>query len=597
MSGIDDIRGAVDDAVPFKAKDEGAGDKGRDAPKTRGKGDGGQSDLKDGCPVVPLGLHGNVFYYMDACKQLQAIKAEKHQRLVLQSLFVPHTGFVEVNWPRYNKDGDVVGPNWDEVARDLMDSAGRIGPIDIDKRVRGAGCWVGDDGQLVMHCGDKIFAGHDDGGVRTYMPGKFGDHVYPAAPALPHPDETESGMDAGREVLALLQTWNWARPDVDPHLLLGWIAAAMMGAALDWRPAVWITGDKATGKSTLHKLISGVIHDRAMVSSVDASAAGIRQAVGRMSLPVALDELEADDDNRKAMDIVKLARFACSGGQSLRGGADHKGASFTLRNCFLFSSILIPPMLSQDISRMAILNLDKLNDVMPPALEPARLKQIGQVIRRRLLLRWNEFQGILERYRYQLAEYGHTGRSADQFGTLMACHDLVLYDYPIDGESLAEVSERLRYSGLSEAEDDVADWERCVAHLMTATLDFYRNGEKRSVGSWVMQAAGLHSHECDEMEGNRALANYGMRVADVTLSPGVSMKVLMVANAHQGLSSIFKDTHWTGKSGTSGVWVQSLRRVPHAGAGKTPTTFDGVMTRYTQVPLDSIIHKDMKGGA
>jgi predicted ATPase len=33
--------------------------------------------------------------------------------------------------------------------------------------------------------------------------------------------------------------------------VLGWIAAATIGGALDWRPSLWITGDLSTGKSTL----------------------------------------------------------------------------------------------------------------------------------------------------------------------------------------------------------------------------------------------------------------------------------------------------------------------------------------------------------
>jgi len=266
-----------------------------------------------------------------------------------------------------------------------------------------------------------------------------------------------------------------------------------------------------------------------------------------------------------------------------------------LMNCFMFSSILIPPMLSQDVSRMAILQLDRLEDVTPPTLEPASINQLGSRFRRRMIARWKDFQPYLEAYRKALADVGHSGRSADQFGVLMACHDLLLFDGPPNAAIIEDAAQRLRYSALSETEDDVADWERCVSHLMTCSLDFFRDGGKRSVSSWIRQAAGKDPARHDREEANKVLSGYGMRVREVNIT-GTPFMVLQVANAHQGLAALFRETHWTGKSGTSGVWVQSLRRVPYAEAGKAPTSFDGVMTRYTQLPIDSILSFENQGG-
>ncbi len=76
---------------------------------------------------------------------------------------------------------------------------------------------------------------------------------------------------------------------------------------------------------------------------------------------MAIDELEASAVSRKASEIVDLARVASSGGTISRGGADHEGVQFTLRNAFLFSAINPPPMEPADRSRMAILNLGKID--------------------------------------------------------------------------------------------------------------------------------------------------------------------------------------------------------------------------------------------
>lgn len=553
--------------------------------------------LPSGCPVIPLGLKDSQYYYMDECKQLRILAADKHGRLWLTSLFGNKLDFCQDNWPRYSKpdkDGifHVIGTDWARVAEALMGACASIGPIDLDKKVRGSGTWLGGDGRLVMHCGNKIFAGE-----QAFMPGRIGDHVYPAAPALPYPiDEDVNGAPA-EDVLSVLKTWNWVRPDVDPHLMLGWIGAALMGGALDWRPLVWVTGDKATGKSTLQNLVKYIITESALISSVDASAAGIRQKVGNQSLPVALDELEASEDNRKGNDIVSLARYACSGGQSLRGGSDHKGTSFTLMNCFMFSSILIPPLLGQDVSRMAVLNLDTLpKGSVSPALKPDYYKQIGMALRRRLMDRWPDFHAVLEGYKMALASKGHGGRSADQFGTLLACHDILLYDEVPCSDALDEWAERLDYSGLAEAADDLADWERCLDHILTSQVDFFRRGERKIVADIILAAAGK-SDDISAADANKSLRSYGMAVHTLYSGTQMPIKVFRIANAHQGLRSIFKDTHWGDRSGASGVWAQSLRRVPGAIIGKGNTSFAGSKnTRFLEIPLDRVIDNNQRAG-
>lgn len=547
--------------------------------------------MPDGCPVTPLGRRDNIFYYMDANRQLAALSADKHGHLNLKALFAPHTQWCEVQWPRWSKpdkDGnsDIIGTDWARVSDALMNACAAIGPIDLDKRVRAAGAWVHGDGRLVVHCGDKVFIGAD----QVILPGRIGDHIYPAAAQIPQPMEGYAGTEAAAEVLAALKSWHWTRPDIDPHLMLGWIGAAMVGGALEWRPLVWVTGDKATGKSTLQKMIKYIFTDAGLVYSADATEAGIRQTVGRSSLPVALDELEAEEDNRRGNNIVKLARIACSSNQSLRGGADHKGSAFSLLNCFMFSSILIPPMLGQDVSRMAVLELKPLEDAMAPTLKPDHYKKIGQIFRRRFLERWADFEKILALYRQALAAQGHTGRSADQFGTLYACHDVLIYDGVPPKEIIEDVAVRLKYSGLRETSDDLADWERCIAHLMAAKVDFYRGGERKSVGTFVMQAANMINGG-DAGEANRALANYGMRVRRVGTG-AQGYYALLVANAHSGLNDLFKDTHWCGRSGADGVWAQSMRRVPDAKTGGAPTTFAGAQSRYAEIPVQNILKKE-----
>lgn len=578
---------AMKDALNKKAEAGASAPEPEAVPPRRGKRRAPyDTEFPRECPVEPLGINGDLVYFLDQKRQLRTLKSKDVQRSVILALFGEKTDCLYDFWPRFNKDGKLDGWRPEQGGETLMKEAAKRGIWDIQDRVRGAGCWTDDEGKLVMHCGDVMIRGGE-----TLVPGTIGRHVYPSGPPKPRPLEGDGQTAAAEELLSLIKTWNWRRKDIDPHFLLGWIGAAMVGGALDWRPMVWVTGDKATGKSTLQKVISLVMGPGGILSSTDATAAGLWQSVGHASLPVALDELEAMEDNRKSQNIIQLARVASSGGQVLRGGSDHKNASFTVRSCFLFSSILIPPMLGQDISRMAILALDELQETAPPVLDKIRLYNIGAALRRRLLDKWELLQRMIETYKHQLATAGHGGRGADQFGTLLACHDVLLYDMEASGDELEEWSRKLAKNNLAECESDLPDHQRCIDFLLSAHADLWRGGERKNVADWIRQAAGVTSYNNDVniTDAEKALGSIGVRILRDTRP---ERDFILIANAHAGLADLYRETHWAGRSGTDGVWTQALRRIP--GACATKKRIGGVSLRCTEIPLKNILNLDEK---
>lgn len=568
-------------------------------PEDRGRvfGKRGGDGLPDDCPVTPLGIEGEICYYLDASRQLRAVKGEKHSRLNLANLFGACVDDLYKHWPRTNADGDVKGWRPELVAEALMKACARCGVWDVWGRVRGSGAWRGEAGELVMHCGDMLAVGSTLGDPAKphqpvyHHPGIIGRFVYPAEAARPRPAEHRSGSGGGgpaRHILNVFETWNWARGEVDAMLLLGWIAAAMLGGALAWRPLVWITGDRYTGKSTLQDLIK-VLLGEAIISVSDATAAGVWQKLGHASLPVALDELESEADNRQARNVIRLARQAASGGVVLRGGADHKSEDFVARSCFLFSSILMPPMMGQDRSRMAILELGRLDkERPPPAIGPDELGQLGRGLRRRLLDNWWRWPETIEAYRQELIVNGHAARGADQFGTLLAAVDLLLYDHPPDGDTLARWGARLKASELGELDDDVADHYRCLERLRTWPVVLQHDNSRQMLGTLIAEACGqvrkgkMHA---DQDGADEVLGLHGLKVMERD-----GARWLAVANSHEGLARIFHDTHWGKSSGTLGVWVQALRRIP--GVQKDQQRFNGVKCRCTLIPISEVLPDD-----
>lgn len=571
--GKDDIAEAVRQAAPANVKPVKGVRVNRDV--TVG--------LPQDCPVQPLGMNNGVYFYLDANKQLRSLPAGKHRGTEIFALFGKGAEqFLYDNFPRYSKpdhDGKVTVNGWksEMVGQRLMEDCAAQGILDLSEAVRGAGSWRDGDA-LVMHCGDVVYRG-----VRSMSPQKIGAYIYPADSKKQCPAE-QARKGAAQDLLKILQSWHWARPDIDPMLMLGWIGAAMLGGALVWRPMVWVTGDKGTGKSTLQKLVKDVFGRGGLILAVDASAAGLWQSLGYSSLPVALDEVEAEEDNRRNNNLIKLARVAASGGQVLRGGSDHKQASFTLRSCFLFSSILIPPMLGQDVSRMARLELRPLaKGAAMPRLEERILVDTGAIFRRRLLDQWPRFDDTLMLYREAMRKAGHGGRGQDQFGSLLACADILLRDSLPDTNTLEGWAGRMNVDVLHETANDVADWERCAAYLLSSFIDPYRSGSKKTVAQWVSEAAG-YKHG-DEVGANDVLASHGLKIFKKE-----GQAFLRVATAHRALSKLFEGSQWAGRAGASGVWACSLRRAEGA-ENLSGIRFSGAKVQVVQIPLDQIISK------
>lgn len=584
---------AVDPKPAESSAGGGRGATPEDRPRRRRHG-----GLPDGCPVEPLGINGDWYYYLDEGQQLRELKGEKHSRLAVQSLFGKDIGFLYDAWPRKNAEGNTTGWRPEKVAEALMGNAAGRGVWDVFGRVRGPGGWLGPDGELVFHCGDGLMIGAppaqaEAGELKPHplaalQPGQIGRYVYPAAASIPRPSEdvAPGGQHgAARTLLGALATWNWLRGEVDAVMLLGWIGAAILGGALTWRPLVWITGDRSTGKSTLQKLVQDVLGD-AVISVSDATAAGVWQKIGHASLPVALDELEAEADNRRGQNVIKLARQAASGGLVLRGGADHGGVDFRARSCFLFSSIRVPPLQAQDQSRMAILELAKLKGAAPPTFTPGQYNEIGRALRRRLIDQWPRFAETLASYRAELMQAGHGGRGADQFGTLIACADLLLFDFPPESETLANWAANLAPDKLRETQDQAADHEVLIEYLRTQISDIYGGGQKFSIGTLIAEAAGTprRDHETADCDGaNEKLGIYGLKV----WTDKKGNKVLCVANNHQGAAKLFVGSQWAGAPGATAPWVRTLRKVPGWREGNM--RFNAVPSRCALIPIEQIL--------
>ena len=585
------VRVAIEHAAPVPpapAETEDDGDKGS------GGGQPPRSPVeKPDSPVTPLGLSadGSTTFGFDPAKRLQVLTVKDLSRLGILRLVNERWPWLESKYPRLSKVRDektgevvwqVTGWKPELFAQDYVAACARKGTLNIADKVRGTGAWLGPNGQLILHCGERVLVG-----AHWQPPGEIMGNIYPAQSPTPLPAEhyAPGGSNGpANEAKTLFDAWQWKRPDIDPHLLLGAICAAKVGGALRWRPTAWLTGDFGTGKSTLLEYFAGLLGEGGVHTTVDATPAGIWQRTRQSSHPVLIDEAEAEGDPRRMSGMIKLARAASSGGVVYRGGSEHAPVHFTIQGCFVFGSILILGLTPQDRSRITVLELEALAGIKPPAISAAKLKAMGEALTRRMVDAWPRLADIFEQYRNALAEHGHRARSADQLGILLACAHVALHD---DGLPAADYLD-LWCERLPPEREAAKDHQNCVAHLLTAAIDPFRGGARRTVAQWLDDARS--GDQGQPAEANKALETYGMSI-EIGPAPGgglTPLRFLYVANNHRGLAQLFEGSHWVGSSGTTNAWVQALRRIP----GAVPVEkrrFAGFGSRATKLPLDYLL--------
>lgn len=512
------------------------------------------------CPVRPLGYEGEAYYFVDTSGQVfntgdKALGVER-----LQKLFAGCEDFLCWAWPAFDKKGAVTGFKAEACRRDLFAAGRGRGPWSMIDMVRGRGAWLDDRGRLILHCGEFLVV---DGQLEDT--GELGEHFYVRRPRAIAPwaapvEEVEDNPAV--ELVAALRSWNFVRGDVDVMLLLGWIGVALLGAALDWRPSAFIVGDAGTGKSELHRLLKAVL-GRSMVSTTNATSAGLYQLVGHDAVPICIDEIEGEDAPEQAQQIIKMARDAASGSMRIRGGADHKGVEFQARSAFLFSAINPPPLPPASLSRLAVLQLRPLTDTAATAPALAAVETVGPRLLRRLADHFEDFRRHLDAYREVLREHGHASRGQDTFGSFLAAAHVLLGDAGMEAcalpwEKLGHWGAMLAADAAPEVAGTQPNWAKCLEELMTATLDAWKGGDRATVAQVVWDLVNEQNNVTLE-RARKDLASAGLGIVEKGLcGEGYA---LAVPHAGKDVNRLLADTSYGGR-GSAGAWAWALRQGP-----------------------------------
>jgi hypothetical protein len=131
--------------------------------------------------------------------------------------------------------------------------------------------------------------------------------------------------------------------NVDCERFLGWTVLAPFCGALPWRPALLLTGESGSGKSTAIDRIVRPIAMPEIFSGGESTEAGIRQRIGVDASAIVIEEAETDTPKKKMRreDIFSLMRQSTSDNapRVAKGTTSQKSILFSMRSIFLFAAI------------------------------------------------------------------------------------------------------------------------------------------------------------------------------------------------------------------------------------------------------------------
>lgn len=266
--------------------------------------------------MTALGHRNGRFLYFSPSGKLHQLSAAEHKDLGLIALFNGYT-----QWLRQNFSSDN-GTSWRNLATWLMQQCASKGLFDETIEQRGPGVWRSQDDSLVIHAGDSILI-HGDWQRAGF---RQGDLIYPAAPAVARPADKPASAAEGRDLREAFALWNYETfgdADLGPEILMGFVGAAMLGAAPSWRVHLLVPGRLGTGKSSLSELVASVLGGGAFTTN-NTTEAGLRQLLTGQARTIIFDEAEADASATEGIQkVIGLIR-RMSGGKgahTLRGSA------------------------------------------------------------------------------------------------------------------------------------------------------------------------------------------------------------------------------------------------------------------------------------
>lgn len=361
-------------------------------------------------------------------------------------------------------------PNWTDATSAVIEAANEVGIFDPIS-VRGSGVWL-DRGRVVWHLGDRLEVDGDLVEISSFR----GQNSYTRAVALPIDPSVEPLSDTeGTAILEVIKDMGWESPSDYLHLA-GWIVTSSVGGALHKRPGLQITSSSGTGKTTVVDLVMTPLQAGLALDSTGSTEAGVRQLLGRSSLPAVIDESEQADGYRRESQLA-LVRYSYDGKPQIKGSPQGTAARFQLRSSICLVGINAGITNTADRNRMAVVGREPISDRLWAGVAARMDELISLEAGERLLRRSVSNVGLL---RANASAFGavvtarHGARTGETYGTLLAGAHLLTELRALTVEGAQTWLERRSWTIDAEAQEVAApDHEslQCLEFLLAHVPD------------------------------------------------------------------------------------------------------------------------------
>ncbi len=489
--------------------------------------------IRTGVQIKSLGHDdlGKYYYQSSSTNHIVGLKPREHQEREFYGI-TPDLLY----WMKHYGDHDTGKVDWKKAARDLIDKCHKRGFFKPDS-LRGGGVWR-DEGRLVVHLGKSLLV---DGAPMSIFDFKS-DYIYEAMVKevdLPEPLSAENL----RKVYDLVMRLPF-RATGHNALFAGMIACGYLSGILSWRPHIWLTGEQGCGKSQiLEYTLSRLWLPMGGIAAEGVSTeAGLRQVkIRHNAVPVIVDEGESND--RREMDrvagIVRLARSSSSDSSAsvVKGNSAATGHTYTVRSCFVLSSIVENLEWEQDKERFSVLELVKSEGSKRnwPALRADLENTFTRDFALGLYAKCIELSGT---FRANAATFGQAlmallpkvePRWADQYGHLLGAA------WTLQNAAVATQDQAKAYYQAMEGIQELSEktGTSIPSKALAAILGHIPTGQSKSLGELAVLATGDDPTGWeDKQNAGPVLARYGLKVTD---------GAVFISSNHPQAERIFKD--------------------------------------------------------
>jgi hypothetical protein len=416
--------------------------------------------------------------------------------------------------------------------------------------LRGSGVWreEGEDGiKIVINDGRRIIT--QDGttypleeyqGCSAYLRSYVG---------FQNMDGAASTAEDGKLLEQLFITQGFTRR-VDALAALGWAIIAPFGGLLSWRPHLWISGRKGTGKTFVQEnLISILCGKYAHLGSGKDTEAGIRRTLNMDARPVILDEMEPKSRaaRENVSKILDLARNSAGDGSGRVTMASGEGtATFLIRSCFCFASINMPDEGAAISSRIISCELQMPKDEQEKIrksreLYPRVMREPARYLRRifRCLPR------ILEDIDYLgqgLSAFMDGQREADLWAPVLSAAWAIQSDKSISSNEGMDWLNSAMTEQITDHAHTQEDEDRVIEHILAATLMSDEKKSRTVAELLQVSAQDIFGAEIDSEWATKLLSRIGIKLLRASDPSSDGKQTIAIATRSDMIIELLSDT-------------------------------------------------------